>query len=127
MRARTKRSSHPARLDLGVAALQEDHAEFADLNLVAAIERRLFDALPVHVRAVEATDVPNGEPAALPVELRMAPGDRDVIEEDVAVWPAADFCELAVEQESAAFVRPAPDHEQRRVRRQRVNDRGVGG
>jgi hypothetical protein len=41
----------------------------------------------------------------------VAPGDRDVVEEDVAVGVAADLRDVGVEEELAAGVRP-PLHDQ---------------
>src|SRR6266568_2470949 len=106
-----------AALGMGRAALEEDQPELPDLYFVTAAERRFLDPLPVHVRTVQAANVAHGEYAAMPVELRVPPRDRDIIEEDVAVRPPADLGQLAVEQEPAACVGPAPDHQQRGVGR----------
>src|SRR3954452_22346375 len=54
---------------------QEHQAVLADLDLVAARERRRLDALAVEVGAVEAPDVADDEAAALPQELRVPAGD----------------------------------------------------
>src|SRR5262249_60896283 len=69
---------------LGVrrAALQEDQTELADLDLVAAAQRRFLYPLPVHVGAIQAADIAHGESAPVPVELGVPPGNRDVVKED---------------------------------------------
>src|SRR4051794_25032875 len=69
---------------------EEHQPELADLHLVAAAEGRRLHPLPVDVGAVEAAHVPDGEEAALAVELGVAPRHGDVVEEDVTVGvPAA--------------------------------------
>ena len=50
---------------------QKRQAKLADLNLVAVDQHRRIHRLPVHVGAVEATDVDNVEFVVLPPELRM--------------------------------------------------------
>ena len=67
----------------------------------------VVDALAVEVGAVEAADVADGEGGAVADELGVPAGDRDVVEEDVALGVAADGREVGVEQEAAAGVRPA--------------------
>ncbi len=63
----------------------EHQAVLADLDLVAAGERRLVDPVPVDVGAVEAAHVADLEAVVGPDELGVPAGDRDVVEEDVAV------------------------------------------
>ena len=104
---------------------QEQQPELADLHLVPADQLGLLDPLPVHVRAVEAAHIADGEPGAVPVELGVPPGDGHVVEEDVAVRVAARGGQLAVEPEPAARVGTAHDQEQRAARRQRAERRGV--
>src|SRR5581483_3951766 len=104
---------------------QEQHPELADLHLVAAGQLGLLDPLPVHVRAVEAAHVADGEPGAGPVELGVPARDGHVVEEDVAVGVTARGGQLAVQTEPAARVRSAHDQEQRASRRQRAERRGV--
>src|SRR5215469_4882793 len=117
MPGQTARSSPLARLAAAIgvaaAALQEDQAELADLDLVSPAERDFLDPVPVHVGAVEAADIAHGKPGAVAVELGMPPGYGHVVEEDVAVRPAAHHRQVAVKQEPASRVRPALDHEQR--------------
>ncbi len=87
----------------------------------------LLDALPVDVGAVEAADVAHGETVAPAVELGVPPGDRHVVEEDVAVRVPPGRGDVVVEQEPAARVRAAPDHQQRGTRRQGVLRRRLIG
>src|ERR1700683_2023085 len=68
-----------------ILAGEEEQPELADLDFVSAGKLRLLDTFPVHVGAVEAADVADGEPEALTVELGVPPGDRHVVEEDVTV------------------------------------------
>src|SRR6202012_5215075 len=86
---------------------------------------RLLDALPVDVGAVEAAYVPDGEESALTIELRVPPGDRHVIKEDVAVRMPAGRGQLAVQPEPAAGVRAAHDQEQRASFRQGAERGGI--
>src|SRR5690348_13492749 len=57
---------------------QEHQPELADLHLVATLQRDLVDALAVHIGAVEATDVADGEALGRLAELRMTPRHGDV-------------------------------------------------
>src|SRR5690242_9167644 len=105
---------------------QEQEPELADLHLVPAGQLGLLDPLPVHVRAVEAAHITDGEPGAVPVELGVAAGDGHVVEEDIAVRVAARSGQVTIEAEPAARVGAAHDQEQRAARRQRAERRGVG-
>src|SRR3954468_2780914 len=67
---------------VGARSCHEDEAELADLDLVAVAEGGRLDPFAVHVRAVEAADVADGEGAALAVELGVPAGDGHVVEED---------------------------------------------
>src|SRR6266568_4699546 len=109
-----------------VLAGQEQHPELADLHFVPADQFCLLDPLPVHVGAVEAAHVADREPRTVPVELGVPPGDRHVVEEDVAVRMTARGGQVAVEPEPAARVGTAHDQEQRASGRQRAERRGVG-
>src|SRR5579862_4342675 len=108
-----------------VLAGQEQQPELADLDLVAPGQFRLLDALPVDVGAIEAAHVADGELGAPPVELRVPPGDRHVVEEDVTVRVPARGGQVAVEPEPAAGVGPAHDQEQRGPLRQGAERRRV--
>src|SRR6266540_2504950 len=107
-------------------AQQEQQAELAHLNLVAAAQLGFLDPLAIHVGAVEAAHVADREPARVPVELGMPAGDRHVVKEDVALRVAASGGEIAVEQEPAPGVRPAADHQQRGAGRERGYGSRVG-
>src|SRR5450756_135966 len=119
------RSESTALADLRTAG-HEQQPKLADLYLVSPGQLGLLDPLTVHVGAVEAANVANGEAIAMPVELGVPPGDRHVVEEDVAVRMPAGRGEVAVEQEPGPLVRPAEHDEKRRARRKRVH-RGVIG
>ena len=92
----------------------EDQAVLADLHLVAAGERRVVDAFPVDVGAVERADVAHREAVVDPAELGMPPGHGDVVEEDVAGRVPAGGGDVGVEQEPAAGVGATAYDEQRR-------------
>src|SRR3984957_9380302 len=109
-----------------ILAGEEEQPELADLDFVSAGQLRLLNTFPVHVGAVQAADVAHGEPEALTVELGVPPGDRHVVEEDVAVRVAARGGQVAVEPEPAARVGTAHDQQQRAARRQGAERRGVG-
>src|SRR5579862_23993 len=108
-----------------VLAGQEQQPELADLDLVAPGQFRLLDALPVDVGAIEAAHVADGELGAPAVELRVPPGDRHVVEEDVTVRVPARGGQVAVEPEPAPGVGPAHDQEQRAPLRQGAERRRV--
>ena len=109
----------------GARTGQVDEPELADLHLVAPGQGGDVDRLAVDVGAVEAADVVHGEPAALAVELDVPAADRDVVEEDVAVGVPAGGGDVLVEQEPAAGVGAALDHQQGRARGQRLDGAGV--
>src|SRR5690606_25809854 len=91
----------------------EDHqSELANLDLVSAPELRFVDAFPVDVGAVEATHIADTERAASPVELYVPPGDRHVVQEDIAVRVPSRRGEVLVQQETAPRVRTAFHDEQ---------------
>jgi hypothetical protein len=52
-----------------------------------------------------------GEALPAAADLGVSPGDRDVVEEDVALGVPADPCGVAVQEELAAGVRP-PLHDE---------------
>src|SRR5260370_570952 len=95
------------------------------LDPTPADELRLLDALPVHVGAVEAAHVADGEPGALAVKLGVPPGYGHVVEEDVAIGVAARGGQVAVEAEPAARVGAAHDQKQRAAWRQSTEQDGT--
>ena len=64
----------PPRSDAAARAEQEHQAELAHLDLVTAAQVGLLDPLTVHVGAVQAADVADGEPAARAGRTRRAAG-----------------------------------------------------
>src|SRR6478735_5382013 len=58
---------------------EEHQAVLADLHLVAVGELHPVDPVAVHVGAVQAADVADGERLAGPVELRVPARDRHVV------------------------------------------------
>src|ERR1700709_2831047 len=65
---------------------EEHQAVLADLHLVTAGQQCLLDAFAVDVGPCEAVGVADAEATTVePDELRVPPGDGDVVEEDVAV------------------------------------------
>src|SRR6516162_10114681 len=86
----------PATVCLRAPCPEEGQPELAHLDLVPVVEGGLLDPLAVHVGAVQAAHVAHDEPGSMPVELRVAPGHRDVVEEDVAARMAAHRGEVAV-------------------------------
>src|SRR3954454_20771673 len=84
------------------------HPVLADLHLVAVAQHDLVDPGTLHVGAVEAADVADDEDTArLAYELRVLAGNRDVVEEDVAVRAAARRRLVPVQEEARPRVRPA--------------------
>ena len=92
----------------------EDEAEpvATDLHLVAVAQGRLVGALPIHVRAVERSDIAQHVSAGGAVEHDVAPRHRDVVEEDLRVGVAADVGVLGLEAERRTGVGPVADDEQ---------------
>ena len=77
--------------------LEDDEAVVAHLDVVCVLEGHGCDhGLSVHVRPVEAADVLDRVPRAEPDELGMPPGDRHVVQEDVAVRVAAGGDEVQI-------------------------------
>src|SRR6188768_1652121 len=109
----------------GNVAGEVDEPELADLDLVAVGQHGLVDPVAVDVGAVEAADVGDGEAVRRAPELDVAPGDGDVVEEDLALGVATCGHHVLVEQEPVAGPRPALHHEQRAATRERVDGRGV--
>src|SRR4051812_8688412 len=109
----------------GARAGEVHETELADLHLVTAGEGRHVHRLAVDVGAVEAADVVDGEPTALAVELHVPAADGHVVEEDVAVGVAARRRHVLVQQEPAARVGAALDHQQRRPGREGLHGAGV--
>src|SRR3954471_13767624 len=105
---------------------QVHQAELADLHLVATGEGGDVDRLTVDVGAVQAAHVVHGEATALAVELHVPPADGDVVQEDVAVGVPTGGGDLLVEQEAAAGVGAALDHQQRRPGGEGLDGAGVG-
>src|SRR5439155_373082 len=70
-----------------------------DLDLVLRRELRLLDLLPVHVCPVQAPDVADEERAALSKELCVLAGNRDVVEEDVALGVSPGRRDVLLEEE----------------------------
>src|SRR5919199_2090209 len=62
----------------------EGEPELADLHLGAVGEQRRLDPDAVEEGAVQAAEVLDLERGAVAEELGVPPGDRDVVEEDVA-------------------------------------------
>src|SRR5215831_611783 len=91
---------------------EEGQPELADLDLIPIAEVCFLDPFPVHIGAVQTAYVTHGEPRRVPVELRVAPGHRHVVQEYVASWMAPDRGQVAVEQKPAARVRATFDQEQ---------------
>src|SRR5919198_5511492 len=87
--------------------LQEGQLVLADLQLVAVLELSRLDPLPVQEGAVEASLVFDEEVAVPPHQHGVLSGDRDVVQEDVAVRGAADRRPLALRHELLAGT-PAP-------------------
>src|SRR5215467_2360364 len=102
---------------------EEGQPELAHLDLVPVVQGSLLDPLAVHVGAVQAAYVAHDEPGSTPVELRVAPGYCDVVEEDVAARMAAHRGEVAVEQEPAARIRAAFHQQQSGTGRQGLGRR----
>src|SRR6266511_4835665 len=73
-----------------ISAVQERHSVLADLYLVAVLELRRLDALPVDEGAVQAPLVLDEEAAVARDEHGVLARDGDVVEEDAAVGGAAD-------------------------------------
>src|SRR3954470_24121466 len=105
----------------GLVPGEEDEPELADLDLVAVGEDGRVDRLPVDVGPVEAADVDHDELARVAPELRVPPGDRDVVEEDVAVRVPARARGRPVQQEARSGVRAAAHDQQGRPGRERVD------
>src|SRR5665213_2466268 len=105
---------------------QEHQPELADLYLIAALQRGVIDALAVNVGSVQAADVAYEEALCGLSELGMAPRDRHVVEEDVAFWMAACGGDVGIEQEPAAGVRTAANHQETGTGRQPFNGGLVG-
>src|SRR5262245_17584054 len=78
---------------------EEGQLVLADLELVPVLERPRLDPAPVQERPVQAPPVLDEELAVPTHDERVAAGDRDVVEEDVAVRRAADRRLLLVEKE----------------------------
>src|ERR687896_213698 len=93
---------------------EEDEAVLADLELVAVLELRRLDALPVQEGAVQAALVLDEEGAVALDEHRVAPGDGDVVEEDPTVGRASDRRALALGSERLALAAAAGADDERR-------------
>src|SRR5262249_51636689 len=110
--------SRRARSDAGAAAIsgQIREAVLADLELVVVGEpRRALDALPVEIRPVEAAEILDLEPGRATPDHGVLPGDRDVVEEDVAVGRAPDRRLLALQDERLPRPATARAHDERRA------------
>ena len=75
------------------------------------VQRRGVDPLVVDVGAVQRAGVADLVAVADPPDHGVAPGDGDVVEEDVGVGMATEGGDVGVEHESAAGVRAAADDE----------------
>src|SRR6516165_417192 len=84
----------PATVCLRAPGPEEGQPELAHLDLVPVAEGGLLDALAIHVGAVQAAYIAHDEPGPLPVELRVTPGHRDIVKEDIAARVAAHGGEL---------------------------------
>ena len=89
-----------------------------DLHLVAVVQGRLIGALPIHVGAVERTDIPQHVSALGPVEHDVATRHRDVVEEDLRVGMTTDVGVLGLEPERRAGIRAVAHDQQPYSRRQ---------
>src|SRR6478609_9143494 len=97
------------RLRLGLSAValirsfgHEGQAVFPHLDLISAFEAGRFDALAVHVGAVEAAEVLDEELVAAADQDRVLPRDGHVVEEDLVVRGPADRRALTLRQEVLA-------------------------
>src|SRR4029079_18835385 len=72
----------------GDVAGEVDEPELADLDLVAVGQHGLADPVAGDVRAVEAADGGDRGAVRPTPELDVAPGDGDVVEEDLALGVA---------------------------------------
>src|SRR2546426_4258981 len=92
--------------------LQEGQLVLADLELVAVLELPRLGALAVQEGPVEAALVLDVVAAVALQQHGVLPGDRDVVEEDVAVGRTADRRALPLRDEVLACAAPArADHE----------------
>src|SRR5688500_3529380 len=66
-------------------AREVDQSVLADLNLVAALQEDVVDAVSIDVCAVETPDIDHGVALGATSELRVPARDRDVVEEDLAL------------------------------------------
>src|SRR5438105_3561154 len=108
-----------SRMVVWARAGDEHQAELADLHLVAVAESSGLDAFPVHIRSVEASDIPNGENASFPVKLGVPARHGDVVQENVTVGVPSTGCHVVIKQESGARVGASAHREQGGTRRQR--------
>src|SRR5262245_48823035 len=74
---------------VGPAGIERE-PELADLDLVSVVKRRLLDAFPVDVGAVEAADIANQERVLRgTAEIRVLVGDVHVVQDGVSARMAA--------------------------------------
>src|SRR5581483_3281397 len=96
-----------------LSRLEERQPEPPDLDLVPRRELGGLHALPIHVRAVQASAVVDPELDSLPTDLRVSPGHRHVVEEDVAVRAPPCGGRLLLDQEPGPRVWATLHHKQR--------------
>src|SRR6266542_2804996 len=94
--------------------VQETQLVLADLELVAVLELRRLDPLPVQERPVEAALVLDEEIAVLLDDRGVLPRDGDIVQEDVAVRGAPDRRALALREEMLARAAATGAHDERR-------------
>jgi len=92
--------------------MEEHQSELAYLEFIPAVELGLLNALPVEIRAIETTDIVDGECGSVVVHLGVTAGNGDVVEEDVAVGVTADAGLAWREGEAGPGVRTPLDDEQ---------------
>src|SRR3954452_4321212 len=105
------------------AGVVEGEPDLADLHLGPVGQQRGLDADAVEEGAVQAAEVLDLERGAVAEELRVTPGDRDVVQEDVGARVPPDRGDVGVEQEPGPDVRAAAHDEEGGAGGQRVDRR----
>ena len=101
----------------GVDAAQDGHGD----DLVPVLQAHVIHAVPVDVGAVQGAGVGDLEGPGVEGEAGVAPGDRDVVQEDVRVRvaPGDDAVirlrGVRIQQEAGAAVRAGLGDQQRRI------------
>src|SRR6266511_3925732 len=108
-RRRQLLADHPERQEL-VTLEAQDRSQ----ALVAVLDLARLDPAPVQERSVQAALVLDEELPVAPQHESMAPRDRHVVEEDVAIGRAPDGDALLLEQEVLACSASSRAHDERR-------------